>query len=156
MGTNARYCTHRFQLCGRVPVFDVVELAPIPGFAPDFRRLNWYTLFSYALARKKKATDKRNNSNGRVKLPKRFVSKYPHKFSKGKQQFLQGTTNSPESGYRKGTAGGADRQHVSCVQRGRLQEACRLFTENAQTQCDGQDEPFRCHDSTGSVPCNVL
>ena len=27
---------------------------------------------------------------GNVKLPKKFVSKYPHKFSKGKQQFLRG------------------------------------------------------------------
>ena len=25
-----------------------------------------------------------------VKLPKRFISKYPHKFAKGKQQFLRG------------------------------------------------------------------
>ena len=50
-----------FGNAGRVPVFDVVELAPIPGFrAPDFLAAKLvYNLFSYALARKKKATDKR-------------------------------------------------------------------------------------------------
>jgi len=49
----------------QVPVFDVVELAPIPGFrAPDFLAAKLvYKLFSYTL-KNGKAKDKRSNMNG--------------------------------------------------------------------------------------------
>ncbi len=50
----------------QVPVFDVVELAPIPGFrAPDFLAAKLvYKLFSYVLAKNGKATFKRRHRNG--------------------------------------------------------------------------------------------
>jgi len=50
----------------QVPVFDVVELAPIPGFrAPDFLAAKLvYKLFSYALIKNGKATLKRRHRNG--------------------------------------------------------------------------------------------
>jgi agmatinase len=55
-------CEHAAQ----VPVFDVVELAPIPGFrAPDFLAAKLvYKLFSYALIKKGKAKDKRRFRHG--------------------------------------------------------------------------------------------
>jgi agmatinase len=50
----------------QVPVFDVVELAPIPGFrAPDFLAAKLvYKLFSYALLKSGKAKDKRRLKYG--------------------------------------------------------------------------------------------
>jgi agmatinase len=55
-----------FDNAAHVPVFDVVELAPIPGLrAPDFLAAKLvYKLFSYALTGKEKATDKRRNRHG--------------------------------------------------------------------------------------------
>jgi agmatinase len=55
-----------FANASNVPVFDVVELAPIPGFrAPDFMAAKLvYKLFSYALVKNRKATVKRRNENG--------------------------------------------------------------------------------------------
>ena len=49
----------------RVPVFDVVELAPIPGFrAPDFLAAKLvYKLFSYALAGKGAAGNRKGSSH---------------------------------------------------------------------------------------------
>ena len=49
-----------------VPVFDVVELAPIPGFrAPDFLAAKLvYKLFSYTLLSNRKTTIKRRSRNG--------------------------------------------------------------------------------------------
>jgi agmatinase len=49
-----------------VPVFDVVELAPIPGFrAPDFLAAKLvYKLFSYTLIRSGKTTKKRRSRHG--------------------------------------------------------------------------------------------
>jgi agmatinase len=49
-----------------VPVFDVVELAPIPGFrAPDFLAAKLvYKLFSYTLIGSGKKMKKRRNRNG--------------------------------------------------------------------------------------------
>jgi agmatinase len=49
-----------------VPVFDVVELAPIPGFrAPDFLAAKLvYKLFSYALAKSGKGTTRRRSRHG--------------------------------------------------------------------------------------------
>ncbi len=54
------------QNAAHVPVFDVVELAPIPGFrAPDFLAAKLvYKLFSYALMGNGKATNKRRHRNG--------------------------------------------------------------------------------------------
>ncbi len=53
-------CVHAAQ----VPVFDVVELAPIPGFrAPDFLAAKLvYKLFSYALVKRKKRTVSKRRS----------------------------------------------------------------------------------------------
>ncbi|MBN1567204.1 MAG: agmatinase [Acidobacteria bacterium] len=56
-------------VCGnaaQVPVFDVVELAPIPGFrAPDFLAARLvYRLFSYTLVRSGKTTKKRRSRHG--------------------------------------------------------------------------------------------
>ena len=50
----------------RVPVFDVVELAPIPGFrAPDFLAAKLvYKLFSYTLGRSGKKTIRRKSRHG--------------------------------------------------------------------------------------------
>lgn len=50
----------------RVPVFDVVELAPIPGFrAPDFLAAKLvYKLFSYCLTGKGKNNNRRSNRRG--------------------------------------------------------------------------------------------
>jgi agmatinase len=49
-----------------VPVFDVVELAPLPGFrAPDFLAAKLvYKLFSYTLVRRGKTTKRRRSRNG--------------------------------------------------------------------------------------------
>ena len=49
-----------------VPVFDVVELAPIPGFrAPDFLAAKLvYKLFSYTLGADRKGTKKRRDRHG--------------------------------------------------------------------------------------------
>ncbi len=54
-----------FANAAGVPVFDVVELAPIPGFrAPDFLAAKLvYKLFSYALVRDGKAKIQRRNKN---------------------------------------------------------------------------------------------
>jgi agmatinase len=56
-------------VCGHaagVPVFDVVELAPIPGFrAPDFLAAKLvYKLFSYTLIKSGKKTTKRRSRHG--------------------------------------------------------------------------------------------
>jgi deoxyhypusine synthase len=66
---------------------------------------------------------------GDVKLPKKFVSKYPHKFVKGKQQFLRGRRIFPKpiSG-RESLPDLIDKTFLA-YNAGRLQEACRLFTE---------------------------
>jgi agmatinase len=55
--------------CASVPVFDVVELAPIPGFrAPDFLAAKLvYKLFSYALIETGKQKQKRRNQHVRSK-----------------------------------------------------------------------------------------
>ncbi len=55
-------CAHAVH----VPVFDVVELAPIPGYrAPDFLAAKLvYKLFSYTLVRNGKTSNKRRLRNG--------------------------------------------------------------------------------------------
>ncbi|NLT67913.1 MAG: deoxyhypusine synthase [Acidobacteria bacterium] len=66
---------------------------------------------------------------GEVKLPKRFVSKYPHKFSKGKQQFLRGQRILPNPVTGKEPLAELIDNTFLAYNAGRLQEACRLFTE---------------------------
>jgi len=66
---------------------------------------------------------------GNVKLPKRFISKYPHKFSKGKQQFLRGKRILPKPITGKESVADLMDNTFLAYNAGRLQEACRLFTE---------------------------
>ncbi len=66
---------------------------------------------------------------GKIELPKRFVSKYPHKFAKGKQRFLCGKRilPAPITGREK-LPDLIDRVFLA-YNAARLHEACRLFTE---------------------------
>lgn len=66
---------------------------------------------------------------GEVKLPRNFVSKYPHKFSKGKQQFLRGRRILPAPITGKEPLPDLIDGVFLAYNGGRLQEACRLFTE---------------------------
>jgi deoxyhypusine synthase len=66
---------------------------------------------------------------GDVTLPKRFVSKYPHKFAKGKGQFLQGERILPKPITGKESLPDLVDQTFLAYNAARLQEACRLFTE---------------------------
>ncbi len=65
----------------------------------------------------------------KIKLPKKFVSKYPHKFTKGKNHFLCGQRIQPKpiSGEEK-FPDLMDRTFLA-YNAGRLQEGCRLFSE---------------------------
>jgi len=67
---------------------------------------------------------------GEIELPKKFVSHYPHKFSKGKRRFLCGRRilPAPITGREK-LPDLVDRVFLA-YNAARLQEACRLFTEN--------------------------
>jgi deoxyhypusine synthase len=66
---------------------------------------------------------------GEVKLPKKFISKYPHKFSKGKQQFLRGNRILPKPITGKESLSELVDNTFLAYNGGRLQEACRLFAE---------------------------
>lgn len=66
---------------------------------------------------------------GSVKLPKEFVSKYPHKFGKGKQQFLRGKRILPQPISGKESLPDLIDRVFLAYNAGRLQESCRLFTE---------------------------
>src|SRR5512143_2669657 len=66
---------------------------------------------------------------GNVKLPKRFVSKYTHKFAKGKQQFLRGKRIFPKPITGRESLPDLVDNTFLAYNAGRLQEACRLFTE---------------------------
>jgi deoxyhypusine synthase len=66
---------------------------------------------------------------GEVKLPKKFVSKYPHKFSKGKQQFLRGKRILPKPITGRESLPDLVDNTFLAYNGGRLQEACRLFVE---------------------------
>ncbi len=65
----------------------------------------------------------------KIQLPKKFVSKYPHKFVAGKRRFLCGKRilPGPITG-REDLPDLMDRVFLA-YNAGRLQEACRLFTE---------------------------
>jgi deoxyhypusine synthase len=66
---------------------------------------------------------------GEVKLPKNFVSKYPHKFVKGKQQYLSGKRILPKPITGKESLPDLIDETFLAYNAGRLQEACRLFAE---------------------------
>jgi deoxyhypusine synthase len=71
---------------------------------------------------------------GDVKLPKRFVSKYPHKFSRGKQQFLRGKRILPKPITGRESLPELIDNTFLAYNAGRLQESCRLFTERMLQQ----------------------
>jgi len=66
---------------------------------------------------------------GNVKLPKRFVSKSPHKFSKGKGQFLCGQRILPKPITGKERLPDLIERTFLAYNAARLREACRLLTE---------------------------
>ena len=66
---------------------------------------------------------------GEVKLPKRFKSRYPHKFSKGKQQFLRGKRILPKPITGNETLEDLIDNTFLAYNGARLQEACCLFVE---------------------------
>ncbi|MBI4580522.1 MAG: deoxyhypusine synthase, partial [Planctomycetes bacterium] len=66
---------------------------------------------------------------GKIVLPKKFVSKYPHKFGKGKQRFLCGKRILPQPISGKETLPELIDRVFLAYNGARLQEACRLFAE---------------------------
>jgi deoxyhypusine synthase len=65
----------------------------------------------------------------KVTLPKKFVSKYPHKFTKGKKQFLSGRRILPKPITGKEALPELIQNTFLAYNAGRLGEACKLFTE---------------------------
>ncbi len=65
----------------------------------------------------------------KIKLPRKFISKYPHKFSKGKQQFLRGKRILPQPITGQESLADLIDGTFQAYNAARLQEACRLFTE---------------------------
>ncbi|MGB9624443.1 MAG: homospermidine biosynthesis protein [Phycisphaerae bacterium] len=66
---------------------------------------------------------------GKVELPKRFKSKYPHKFGKGKQRFLCGQRILPKPITGRETLEDLIDRAFLAYNAARLQEACRLYAE---------------------------
>ncbi len=66
---------------------------------------------------------------GEVKLPRKFDSKYPHKFAKGKQQFLRGKRIFPKPITGRESLRKLIDDTFLAYNAARLQEACRLFAE---------------------------
>ncbi len=66
---------------------------------------------------------------GKVELPKRFKSKYPHKFTKGKQRFLCGQRILPKPITGRETLEDLIDRAFLAYNAARLQEACRLYAE---------------------------
>ncbi len=66
---------------------------------------------------------------GKVQLPKRFVSRYPHKFAKGRERFLRGQRILPKPITGKESLPELLDRTFQAYNAARLQEACRLFTE---------------------------
>jgi deoxyhypusine synthase len=66
---------------------------------------------------------------GRIKLPRKFISKYPHKFAKGKERYLCGRRILPQpiTGHEK--VEDLIEKTFLAYNAARLAEACRLFTE---------------------------
>jgi deoxyhypusine synthase len=65
----------------------------------------------------------------KIKLPKKFVSKYPHKFIKGKKQFLCGQRILPKPITSNEKFPDLMDRVFLAYNAARLQEGCRLFTE---------------------------
>ncbi|MBU1692853.1 MAG: deoxyhypusine synthase [Verrucomicrobia bacterium] len=65
----------------------------------------------------------------KIKLPKKFISKYPHKFAKGKNRFLCGRRILPPPITGKETLPDLVNRTFLAYNAARLQEGCRLFTE---------------------------
>ncbi len=65
----------------------------------------------------------------KIQLPKKFISKYPHKFTKGKRQFLCGKRILPKPITGKESLPDLMDQVFLAYNAARLQEACQLFTE---------------------------
>ena len=66
---------------------------------------------------------------GEIKLPRKLTSKYPHKFSKGKQQFLRGKRIMPDPITGKESLTDLIDNTFLAYNGGRLQEACSLFVQ---------------------------
>lgn len=65
----------------------------------------------------------------KITLPKKFVSQYPHKFAKGKQQYLRGKRILPQPISGKESLPDLIDASFLAYNAGRLAEGCRLFTE---------------------------
>ncbi len=72
---------------------------------------------------------KEKSELGTIKLPKKFVSKYPHKFVKGKARYLCGQRILPKPITGKESLPDLIDRAFLAYNASRLQEACRLFTE---------------------------
>ena len=66
---------------------------------------------------------------GKIVLPRKFVSKYPHKFSKGSGQFLRGQRILPKPITGKEKLPDLIDRAFLAYNAARLQEGCRLFVE---------------------------
>ena len=66
---------------------------------------------------------------GKVEIPKKFVSKYPHKFSKGKQRFLRGKRILPKPITGQESLVDLIDNTFLAYNAGRMQEACGLFSQ---------------------------
>ena len=64
-----------------------------------------------------------------IKLPKKFVSKYPHKFGKGKDKYLSGQRILPNAITGREQLAKLIDETFLAYNAARLQEGCRLFTE---------------------------
>ena len=65
----------------------------------------------------------------KIVLPRKFVSKYPHKFAQGKKRYLSGQRILPKPLTGKETLPQMIDQVFLAYNAARMQEACRLFTE---------------------------
>ncbi len=66
---------------------------------------------------------------GKVQLPKKFVSRYPHKFAKGRERFLRGQRILPKPITGKESLPDLLDRTFQAYNAARLQEACRLYSE---------------------------
>jgi deoxyhypusine synthase len=66
---------------------------------------------------------------GEVKIPKRFISNYPHKFEKGKHRYLRGERICPKPITGRESLPDLMDRTFQAYNAGRLQEACRLFVD---------------------------
>jgi len=71
---------------------------------------------------------------GKIKLPRKFKSTYPHKFSKGKQRYLCGRRILPRPITGKESVEDLIDHAFLAYNGARLQEACRLFVEKMLKQ----------------------